>query len=354
MSAVYLAEDRKHQRKVALKILRPEIAMTVGKDRFLREIGIAARLSHPHILPVYDSGEAEGLLYYVMPHVEGESLRDRLEHEERLNVDEALQIAREVASALSYAHRHHVVHRDIKPANILLSGGHAVVTDFGVARAIGGARAESITEPGIAVGTPTYMSPEQASGELALDGRSDIYGLGCVLFEMLVGEPPYTGPTTRAVIAKCFAEPVPSARLRRNSVPQHVDAALLRALAKTPVERFDTAEVFAQALVAPALATAPTAPASIAVLPFINLSTDPDRDHRGDHQRSGPAHGIECGGAHVLLRLQGALPHPRRGRRGARCGRRARGKRAQIREPDPHHSPAHQRRRRIPSVVGAL
>jgi serine/threonine-protein kinase len=282
MSAVYLAEDRKHQRKVALKILRPEIAMTVGKDRFLREIGIAARLSHPHILPVYDSGEAEGLLYYVMPHVEGESLRDRLEHEERLNVDEALQIAREVASALSYAHRHHVVHRDIKPANILLSGGHAVVTDFGVARAIGGARAESITEPGIAVGTPTYMSPEQASGELALDGRSDIYGLGCVLFEMLVGEPPYTGPTTRAVIAKCFAEPVPSARLRRNSVPQHVDAALLRALAKTPVERFDTAEVFAQALVAPALATAPTAPASIAVLPFINLSTDPDNEYFSD------------------------------------------------------------------------
>jgi serine/threonine-protein kinase len=283
MSAVYLAEDRKHQRKVALKILRPEIAMTVGKDRFLREIGIAARLSHPHIMPVYDSGEAEGLLYYVMPHVEGESLRDRLEREERMEVEEALQITREVASALGYAHRHHVVHRDIKPANILLSGGHAVVTDFGVARAIGGARSESITEPGIAVGTPTYMSPEQASGEVALDGRSDIYGLGCVLFEMLVGEPPYTGPSTRAVILKCFGEPVPSARDRRNSVPPHVDAALLCALAKAPGERFDTAEGFAQALVAPTMAAgAPMTPTSIAVLPFVNLSMDPENEYFSD------------------------------------------------------------------------
>jgi serine/threonine-protein kinase len=283
MASVYLAEDRKHRRRVAVKVLRPDIAATVGKDRFLREIGIAARLTHPHIMPVYDSGEAEGLLYYVMPHVEGESLRDRLEREGSLPVDDATQIAREVASALAYAHRHHVVHRDIKPANILLSGGHAVVTDFGVARALGGFGAESITAPGLAVGTPTYMSPEQASGEQILDGRTDVYALGCVMFEMLVGEPPYTGPTTRAVIAKCFAEPVPSARKRRNSVPTHIDTALLRALAKSPDERFDTTEVFAQALVAPAIAAGGGAPpTSIAVLPFVNMSSDAENDYLSD------------------------------------------------------------------------
>ena len=286
MATVCLAEDRKHHRKVAVKVLRPELGVTVGSDRFLREIGIAAKLAHPHVLPVYDSGEIDGLLYYVMPFVEGESLRERLDREGQLEVAEALHIAREVASALGYAHSHHVVHRDIKPANILLSGGHAVVTDFGVARAIGvgrGPAADVITEPGIAVGTPTYMSPEQASGEQALDGRSDLYSLGCVLYEMLVGEPPYKGDTPHAVIAQCFGAPIPSARRKRPAVPEHVDAALHKALAKTPGERFDNAEEFVEALVTPGKVKLPEPEASsIAVLPFQNMSADPDNEYFSD------------------------------------------------------------------------
>jgi serine/threonine-protein kinase len=286
MATVCLAEDRKHRRKVAVKVLRPELAVTVGSDRFLREIGIAAKLAHPHVLPVYDSGDVDGLLYYVMPFVEGESLRERLDREGQLEVAEALHIAREVASALGYAHSHHVVHRDIKPANILVSDGHAVVTDFGVARAIGVGRghgSEVITEPGIAVGTPTYMSPEQASGEQALDGRSDIYSLGCVLYEMLVGGPPYTGDTPHAVIAQCFAAPIPSARRKRSAVPEHVDAALHKALAKTPGERFDTAEEFVEALVVPGKVKLPEPEASsIAVLPFLNMSADPGNEYFSD------------------------------------------------------------------------
>jgi len=278
MATVCLAEDRKHRRKVAVKVLRPELGVTVGPDRFLREIGIAARLAHPHILPVYDSGEADGLLYYVMPFVEGESLQGRLDRDGRLEVAEALHVAREVASALGYAHSHHVIHRDIKPANILLSGGHAVVTDFGVARAIGLGREPAsvfITEPGIAVGTPTYMSPEQASGEQALDGRSDLYSLGCVLYETLVGEPPYTGDTPHAVIAQCFAAPIPSARRKRADVPEHVDAALRMVLAKTPEERFATAEQFVEALTRPGVVKPPAPEAtSIAVLPFEDMSAD--------------------------------------------------------------------------------
>ncbi len=286
MATVCLAEDLKHRRKVAVKVLRPELAATVGAGRFLREIGIAAKLAHPHVLPVYDSGDADGLLYYVMPFVEGESLRDRLDREEHLEVGEALHITREVASALDYAHSHHVLHRDIKPANILLSGGHAVVTDFGVARAIRGGRGgaeDAITEPGIAVGTPTYMSPEQASGEQVLDGRSDVYALGCVLYEMLVGEPPYTGETPRAVIAQCFSAPIPSARRKRPAVPDHVDAALHKALAKTPPERFDTAEEFAAALVTPGTVALPQPEAtSIAVLPFQNMSPERENEYFSD------------------------------------------------------------------------
>ncbi|UCF40707.1 MAG: protein kinase [Gemmatimonadota bacterium] len=286
MATVCLAEDRKHRRKVAVKVLRPELGVTVGPDRFLREIGIAARLAHPHILPVYDSGEADGLLYYVMPFVEGESLQGRLDRDGRLEVAEALHVAREVASALGYAHSHHVIHRDIKPANILLSGGHAVVTDFGVARAIGLGREPAsvfITEPGIAVGTPTYMSPEQASGEQALDGRSDLYSLGCVLYETLVGEPPYTGDTPHAVIAQCFAAPIPSARRKQADVPEHVDAALRMALAKTPEERFATAEQFVEALTRPGVIKPPEPEAtSIAVLPFEDMSADRTNEYLCD------------------------------------------------------------------------
>jgi len=189
---VYLAHDRQHDRDVALKVLRPELAAALGSERFLREIHIEARLQHPHILPLYDSGAADGLLYYVMPYVEGESLRDRIRREKQLPIAEAVRIAVEVAEALACAHRHDVVHRDIKPANILLSGGQAMVADFGVARAISVADQESLTASGLAVGTPEYMSPEQGTGNDNIDGRSDIYALGCVLYEMLGGEPPFT------------------------------------------------------------------------------------------------------------------------------------------------------------------
>src|SRR5207302_113024 len=221
----------------------------------LREIELAARLTHPHILPLHDSGEAAGFLFYVMPYIEGESLRDRLEREGPLPLEEALRITREVASALSYAHSHDVVHRDIKPENILVSGGEAVVADFGVARAITQAAGTRLTETGIPVGTPAYMSPEQASGGGPLDGRSDVYSLACVLYEMLVGEPPYTGASAQVVIAKRFTDPVPSVRRLRETVPSAIDSAITRALAKAPTDRFATAAQFGEALmpsVAPA------------------------------------------------------------------------------------------------------
>src|SRR5436309_13768341 len=193
MATVYLAQDRKHHRQVAIKVLKPELAAALGQERFLREIDTAARLNHPHILPLHDSGEAEGFLFYVMPYVEGESLRDRLTRERQLPLGDALQITREVADALSYAHSHDVVHRDVKPENILLSGGHAVVVDFGIGRAITAAGGDRLTESGISVGTPAYMSPEQATGDTQLDGRSDLYSLACVLYEMLAGHPPFLG-----------------------------------------------------------------------------------------------------------------------------------------------------------------
>jgi eukaryotic-like serine/threonine-protein kinase len=202
MATVYLAQDLKHHRKVAVKVLRAEVAAVLGPERFLREIAIAARLHHPHILPLYDSGRAEEFLFYVMPYVEGQSLRDRLTRERQLPLDDALQIAREVADALSFAHSQGVVHRDIKPENILLESGHAVVADFGIARAISAAGSERLTETGIALGTPAYMSPEQAFGEAHLDGRSDIYALGCVVYEMLGGDPPFTGSSAQAILAR--------------------------------------------------------------------------------------------------------------------------------------------------------
>src|SRR5256884_1776497 len=252
MATVYLARDLKHGRLVAIRVLRPEIAAALGPERFLREIEVAARLTHPHILPLHDSGQAGGFLFYVMPYIEGESLRDRLEREGQLPVEEALRITGEVASALSYAHSHDVVHRDIKPENILLSGGEAVVADFGIARAITQAAGNKLTETGIPVGTPAYMSPEQASGAVPIDGRSDVYSLACVLYEMLVGEPPYTGPTAQVVIAKRFTDPVPSVRRLRDTIPPTMDAAITKALAKATTDPFGTAAQFGEALEAPA------------------------------------------------------------------------------------------------------
>ena len=251
MATVYLADDLRHERAVALKVLRPELALALGADRFLREIRTTAQLTHPHILPLLDSGEADGTLFYVMPFVEGESLRDRLERERQLPLDEALRLTREVADALGYAHSHGVVHRDIKPENVLLESGHAVVADFGIARAVSAAGTARLTETGMAVGTPAYMSPEQATGSGSLDGRSDIYSLGCVLYEMLSGETPYTGPTPQAILAKKLSEPLPRISVVREAVSPAVEAALAKALARTPADRWATASEFGAALAHP-------------------------------------------------------------------------------------------------------
>jgi len=234
MATVYLASDRKHHRRVAIKVLRPEIAAALGPERFLREIDTAARLNHPHILPLHDSGEVDGLLYYVMPYVEGETLRQRLNRESQLPLDDALRITREVADALGYAHGLGLVHRDIKPENILFQATHAVVSDFGIARAVAASGRQPLTETGIAVGTPAYMSPQQAAGVKELDGRSDLYSLGCVVYEMLVGEPPFTGPNAQAVVARHTLDPVRSIQTVRKSVPPHVERALMKVLEKVP------------------------------------------------------------------------------------------------------------------------
>src|SRR5919109_1369420 len=218
MATVYLAQDRKHHRPVAIKVLKPELAAALGPQRFLREIDIAAGLTHPHILPLHDSGEADGFLYYVMPYVEGETLRDRLNRERQLPLGDALSVAREVADALSYAHSHNVVHRDIKPENILFQTGHAIVSDFGIARAISAAASDSVTQTGVAIGTPGYMSPEQATGSRTLDGRSDVYSLGCVLYEMLAGEPPFGGSIQAVIVSRKLTQPPPSVRELRASV----------------------------------------------------------------------------------------------------------------------------------------
>ncbi len=248
MAVVYRARDLKHDRTVAIKVLRPELSAALGADRFVREIRIAAQLQHPHIIALYDSGEADGILYYVMPYVEGESLRSRLDRQGQLSVDEALEVAREVADALSYAHSHGVVHRDIKPENILLSGGHAAVADFGIARAIAVSAADPSTETGIALGTPAYMSPEQAAGEQRVDGRSDIYALGCVLYEMLAGEPPFGGATVQATLARHLQDAPPSLRTVRPSVPVGLEKVLEISLAKAPADRFSTATEFVEAV----------------------------------------------------------------------------------------------------------
>jgi eukaryotic-like serine/threonine-protein kinase len=260
MATVFLANDLKHDRPVALKVLHPELAASLGPERFQREIRLAARLQHPHILTVLDSGEAGGRLWFTMPYVEGESLRERLRRERQLPVEDAIRIAREAAQALQYAHDRDIVHRDIKPENLLLTrDGNTLVADFGIARALGGAADEKLTETGLAIGTPAYMSPEQAAGDRGLDARTDIYSLGAVLYELLAGEPPYTGATTQALLVKRLTEPAPSVRAVRPNVPEAVDHAIRKALAQVPADRFGSAAELARALTAPAAAaTAPT------------------------------------------------------------------------------------------------
>ena len=249
MATVYLAHDVRHDRKVALKVLRPELSAILGAERFLHEIKTTANLQHPHILSLFDSGEAGGQVYYVMPYIEGESLRARLQRERQLPLEDALRIAREVGDALDYAHQHHVVHRDIKPENILLHGGHAMVADFGIALAAsqstGGSR---MTETGMSLGTPHYMSPEQAMGEREITGRADIYALGAVLYEMLTGEPPFTGATAQAIFARVLTEEPRGLTIQRKTVPPHIEEVVLQALAKLPADRFATAAEFAKAL----------------------------------------------------------------------------------------------------------
>jgi serine/threonine protein kinase/Tfp pilus assembly protein PilF len=296
MATVYLAQDSKHDRVVALKVLHPELAASLGPDRFLREIRVAARLNHPHILPLFDSGEIEGLLYYVMPYVEGESLRERLDRQQQLPIDEAIHHARGIASALDYAHRQNVVHRDIKPENVMLYEGESMVMDFGIAKAVsaagGGTQTVTLTQTGMMVGTPAYVSPEQAAGETQLDGRSDQYSLGCVLYEMLSGERPFTGATAQAILSKRFTEvPKPIRQLRRG-VPENVERALSKAMSTEISARYKTAAMFAQALSTSSLDTptdtqtmpqpAVSAAKSVAVLPFANMSADPDNEYFTD------------------------------------------------------------------------
>jgi eukaryotic-like serine/threonine-protein kinase len=325
MATVFLAHDLKHDRSVALKVLHPELAQVLGPDRFHREIRLCARLQHPHILSVHDSGDADGRLWFTMPYVEGETLRSRLERERQLPVNDSLRIAREVADALHYAHQQGVIHRDIKPENILLSGSHALVADFGIARALFTNADDKLTESGISLGTPRYMSPEQAVAQRDIDQRTDIYSLGCVVYEMLTGEPPFTGPTPQAVLAKRLSEPVPHLRTGRD-VSLALERAVTKSLARSPADRFSTAAEFAEALeidrlkdhevstptlaasrprrpvaraVAIALAVlllglggfaalrwakAPRAapPASTAVLPFVDLSPGKDQEYFSD------------------------------------------------------------------------
>ena len=290
MATVYLAHDVKHDREVALKVLHPELSSALGPDRFLREIKVAARLNHPHILPLHDSGEASGFLYYVMPYVEGESLRAKLNRDGKLPLDEALYLARGVAGALDYAHRQRVVHRDIKPENIMLHEGEAMVMDFGIAKAVSVASGAELTQTGMMVGTPAYVSPEQAAGEADIDGRSDQYSLACMLYEILSGKKAFTGATAQAILSKRFSDPVPSLRAVEPSVPDEIDEAVSKALSKEPRERYNTSGEFAKALIWPK-ATTPSeqttvkhaaAPKSIAVLPFADMSAERENGYFTD------------------------------------------------------------------------
>lgn len=290
MAIVYLARDLRHERSVALKALRPEISAEIGEDRFLREIKLAAGLTHPHILPVHDSGNAGGVLFYVMPNMEGAALRDRLDGERQLPLADALRLTREIASALDYAHRNNVVHRDIKPENILLHEGSAMVADFGIGKAVTGGR--SITRTGMSIGTPAYMSPEQASGEADVDGRTDLYSLGCVLYEMLIGEALFTGPTAQAILVKRFMSPIPRVQSSRD-VPPAVDELLARLLTRSPVDRIATGLEVVEAIDSISRKgqgraqrfdndRVPKAQKSIAVLPLTNLSADPENEYFSD------------------------------------------------------------------------
>ena len=292
MATVYLAQDIKHDRVVALKVLHPELAASLGPERFLREIRLAARLNHPHILPLFDSGEANGCLYYVMPYVEGESLRERLERDQQLPIAEAIKHATAIASALDYAHRQNIVHRDIKPENVMLYEGTATVMDFGIAKAVSSVGGETLTQTGMMVGTPAYVSPEQAAGDTSLDGRSDQYSLACIVYEMIAGERPFSGPSPQAVMAKRFTETAKPLRAVRSSVPETVERAVAKAMSTAPDRRFRTSAMFAQALESESLSTPTetnTLPAavvsaakSVAVLPFANMSADPDSEYFTD------------------------------------------------------------------------
>ena len=292
MATVYLAQDTKHERLVALKVLHPDLAASLGPDRFLREIKLAARLNHPHILPLHDSGDAGGFLYYVMPYVEGESLRERLDREQHLGIDEAVHHGRAIASALDYAHRQGIVHRDIKPENVMLYEGEAMVMDFGLAKALSAAGSETLTQTGMMIGTPAYVSPEQAAGETNLDGKSDQYSLACVVYEMLTGERPFSGGTPQATMAKRFSELPKAVRQIRSTVPESVEKAITRAMSIEASGRYATAAQFGQALASGTLVTptdtaslpqaAMSAAKSVAVLPFANLSADPENEYFTD------------------------------------------------------------------------
>ncbi|HEY2066880.1 MAG TPA: protein kinase, partial [Gemmatimonadaceae bacterium] len=285
MATVYLAEERKHRRQVAIKVLRPDLAASLGAERFLREIGIVSRLSHPYILPLIDSGEADGALYWVSPYVPGGSLRDRIDREHRLAIRDTVRIVTEVAMALDYAHRSGFVHRDVKPENVLFADGHAVLADFGVARASDGSDGDVVTEAGVALGTPAYMSPEQAAGDQALGPPSDIYSLACVVYEMLAGEPPLQGANVRATLAKQVTVTPRPIRMLRPDVPGPIELALAKALAKAPEHRFPSVVEFTDALQEGMVDDGPRAPVSarsIAVLPFVNASSDAENEYLSD------------------------------------------------------------------------
>ncbi|MEO7457646.1 MAG: serine/threonine-protein kinase, partial [Gemmatimonadaceae bacterium] len=300
MATVYLGRDLRHERSVALKVMHPELAASVGAERFQREIRISASLTHPHILPLHDSGEVDGMLYYVMPYIEGESLRNMLDRERQLSLDSAVTLMREILDALGYAHAQGFVHRDVKPENILISGGHALVSDFGIARVAGIVTTTGITQSGLAVGSPVYMSPEQGAAEPHLDGRSDLYSAACVLFEMLVGAPPFTGASALRLLARHAIDPVPSVTDVRSDVGAAIDAVIARAMEKDPEDRYPSSRAFRIALDA-ATATVPaqngarTSPpqytstsatqeraslssGSVAVLPFADKSVTQDQE----------------------------------------------------------------------------
>jgi eukaryotic-like serine/threonine-protein kinase len=305
MATVFLATDLKHDRPVAFKILHPDLAQTLGPERFQREIRLAARLQHPHILTVHDSGETSGHLWFTMPFVEGESLRERLRRERQLPLADALRVTREAAQALQYAHEHGVVHRDIKPENLLLTrDGNTLVADFGIARALGAAE-DGLTQTGMSVGTPAYMSPEQATGDPTLDARSDIYSLGAVLYEMLAGEPPYSGPTVQAMLMKRLSELVPSVRSGRPAIPEAVDLAVRKSLAVVPADRYATAAEFAQAL---EQAVSATSGATAAVTPAAAVQVKPGRRKRVTVVLAGAA--VAVAALFGWWRLRSAPPAP--------------------------------------------